>query len=396
MTPDSRDRRPVNGDESRAKPDRLAAFVARSHPRHVLVWGGRLASDVTIRGLLRAAVACGVLTIAVASPASAVVSSVLPAAAPSDDVTFSVQPAGRSGPDGRSNFDWGLTPGARLADRVAVVNYSPQPLPLRLYATDALNTDEGGFGLLATSDKPQDLGSWITLEDVGRQVVVPAATGSQPGVITSAVQVQVPDRATPGDHSAGIVAVLTTADTDGQAQIQLEQRVASRVFARVSGEAEPSLDVRDLQASYRQSWNPLSPGSAEVTYVVVNDGNINLSASQVVQALGPVADSKIAAPDIDLLLPGGSVPVTVTLDRVWPQVRMGAEAFVTPRDVSTPDLSYPVVVETVTLWTIPWIWIALVAGVAIAGLGAWLLRRGRRRGRPLPKHSATSPGVARV
>jgi hypothetical protein len=265
---------------------------------------------------------------------------------------------------------------------VAFVNYSRQPLPLTVYTTDAFNTEDGGFGLLATDDKAQDLGSWIELRGVDSTIVVPPRTGDGPGTVSAEMVVQVPDNASPGDHSAGVVAVLTTADTEGGAQVRLEQRVVSRVFARVSGDANPSLAVRDVSASYQQSWNPLARGSATVTYDVENDGNINLTATQVARVLGMVADAEVTPPDLQVLLPGSSVPVTATFDDVWPQVWMRAQVEVTPQDaVGENPIAYPSVTATATFWAIPWVWIAIVVLTALLAALWW---RGRRRQRLTP------------
>lgn len=296
----------------------------------------------------------------------------------SGEVTFSVQPASQQGPDGRPNFSWGATPGARLTDQVAFVNYSRQPLPLTVYTTDAFNTEDAGYALLATDEEAQDLGSWIRLKGVGAAIVVPPRTGSGPGTVDAEMVVQVPDNAAPGDHSAGVVAVLTTADTEGGAQVRLEQRVFSRAFVRVSGDANPLLTIENMSASYRQPWNPFAPGSATVTYDVKNNGNINLTATQVARVLGLVTDADVTPPDLPVLLPGSTVPVTATVDDVWPQVWMRAQAEVTPQDaVGENPLAYPSVTATVTFWAIPWVWLAIVALVALVAALWW--RRRRRR-----------------
>ncbi len=320
------------------------------------------------------------LLLALITPATQAAGAV-PAAEGSDsaETTFGVQPAGQRGPDGRPSFSWGLTPGARLTDRVAFVNYSRQPLPLSVYATDAFNTEDGGFGLLGTDEKAQDLGSWVDLKGVGQDIVVPPRTGNNPGTVVAQLVVQVPQNAFPGDHSAGVVAVLTTADTDGGAQVRLEQRVVSRVFARVSGEANPSLKVKNLSASYQQSWNPLAPGSVTVTYEVQNNGNINLTASQVVRAVGLVTSAEVVPPDLQVLLPGNSVPVTATFEGVWPQVWMRAQLELTPQDsIGENPITYPNVTATTTFWAIPWVWIAILVMVALVAAIWWRRRRSQR------------------
>jgi hypothetical protein len=338
-----------------------------------------------LRRLPRALVAVGVV---LCLPAAAFGAGPAPVTADENttQVTFGVQPADGKGPDGRPNFSWGATPGATLKDRVALVNYAPEPLPLTVYPTDAINTDDGGYGLLPGDREPSDVGSWITLKGFPKTVVIPAATKTAPGIYEGAIEVQVPSNASPGDHSGGIVAVLTSVDTSGEGpNVKLEQRVASRVFTRVAGDAVPELSVKNLSGVYHQSWNPFAPGSATVTYKVRNTGNLNLATDQLVQVLGPILDADtVKPPPLPLILPGSSIAVTAEFDRVWPQIWMHADVTLGPADPEGGIVGkrYPTVTASAQFWAIPWIWIIIL--VALLAVGGYLWYRSRRKSRQPP------------
>lgn len=69
--------------------------------------------------------------------------------------TFGVQPASPKEPDARAHFSYGVTGGAGLRDQIAVWNYGDEPLTLAVYASDAVNTADGGFDLLPAGQAPR-------------------------------------------------------------------------------------------------------------------------------------------------------------------------------------------------------------------------------------------------
>ena len=147
---------------------------------------------------------------------------------------LAAQPSGPDGPTGRQLVRLRPRPGQEIVDRVAVTNYSEIPLDFQVYATDAYTTQDGGFALLTADGRPRDVGAWIALDSGTYQV--PAGHR-----LDIPFRVVVPDNATPGDHArGGIVASVTTrrSDATGQ-QVDLDQRVAARVYLRVSGPAAP-------------------------------------------------------------------------------------------------------------------------------------------------------------
>jgi len=320
-------------------------------------------------------------------------------AAPST-VTFGVQPSSVTKTDGRPFFTFGATPGSRLTDHVAFLNYSLVPIRVKVYATDALNTVEGGFALLQAKQKPVDAGSWITLGSRHPFLVVPArrSKNSPPGQVIIPVTMTVPATASPGDHGAGIIASLSTVSKNAQgANIVLDQRVATRVYVRVAGQVRPKLAIENLSATYHGTLNPFGRGFATVTYTVRNKGNVKLGGQQAVEVSGLFGGTEQAPKmaDIPLLFPGSSIQVSVEVPGVLPSFRLTATASVVPLMLSgdvDPGLAVKLS-ESVDFWGIPWPLIA-VGLLLVLLAGAWWYRRRHRTApeapaeRELPKSAA--------
>ncbi|WP_327251543.1 WxL protein peptidoglycan domain-containing protein [Streptomyces sp. NBC_01244] len=311
------------------------------------------------------------LVLVFVAPAQAAAST---PAAPGEDrkSTFGVQPAGPKGPDARAHFSYGVTGGATTRDQIAIWNYGEEPLTLAVYASDAVNTADGGFDLLPAGRAPKDAGSWIKLER--DQVTVPAK-----GNVIVPFTVSVPREVTPGDHTGGIVASLAAGATDAQGnKVKLDQRVGARVYVRAAGTLTPRLEVQQVTASYEGSANPFSEGSATVTYTLSNTGNVRLGARQAVRVNGLFGTSVTAdgVKDLGDLLPGTSLAITARADGVAQVLRSSAVVSVQPvaaRDGVDPKL--PSLTRSVSLWTVPWALLAMV--LVITGGGLWVWRRRR-------------------
>lgn len=311
------------------------------------------------------------LALVLVAPAQAAASA---PAAPGEDrkSTFGVQPAGPKGPDARPHFSYGVTGGATTRDQIAIWNYGEEPLTLAVYASDAVNTADGGFDLLPAGQAPKDAGSWIKLEK--DKVTVPAK-----GNVIVPFTVTVPREVTPGDHTGGIVASLAAGATDAQGnKVRLDQRVGARVYVRAAGTLTPRLEVQQVTASYEGSANPFSEGSATVTYTLSNTGNVRLGARQAVRVNGLFGTSVTAngVKDLGDLLPGTSLTITAKADGVAQVLRSSAVVSVQPvaaRDGVDPEL--PSLTRSVSLWTVPWALLALV--LVITGGGLWVRRRRR-------------------
>lgn len=293
-------------------------------------------------------------------------------------ITWSVAPAGAKGPDGRPALVYKLDPGARLTDHVAVTNHSPRPLTLRLYASDAFTTPGGGFDLLAGGRKPVDAGAWVT--PVPGTVTVPA--GSR---VLVPVTIAVPANATPGDHTGGVVASLTTgaaAATGGG--VRVDHRVGTRVYLRVTGPLRPALKLGAVEVTRRTSWNPLRLPEITADFTVTNTGNLRLAGQPSVRTAGPFGLGRRGGTGTALpqLLPGNAVRATVTGRGVLPLGRVTVETVVRPRavDGQAVDPAPVVAVARTSIWLIPWPQLIVLglAALLVAG-GSGIRRRGRRR-----------------
>ncbi|MFD3994376.1 WxL protein peptidoglycan domain-containing protein [Streptomyces sp. NPDC058583] len=309
---------------------------------------------------------------------------------------FGVQPAGPKKPDQRPHFSYGVTGGAAMRDQIALWNYGSEPLTLAVYASDAVNTVDGGFDLLPAGRKPTDTGSWIKLAK--NKVTVPPK-----GNVIVPFTFTVPRDVTPGDHTGGIVASLsgTGKDTEGN-QVRLDQRVGARVYVRVAGAIKPELTVENVRAEYHGTLNPFAAGSATVTYTVRNSGNVRLGARQAVRVNGVFGSSVIAkgVRDLGELLPGNALTVTAEADGVTPLLRASAVVSVQPvatRDGVDPRL--PSLTHSVPLWTMPWTALALLLLLVAVVLWRWRRRRADRGRRgaagagtdPSPKNTPENP-----
>ncbi|MER6317130.1 DUF916 domain-containing protein [Streptomyces sp. NPDC001581] len=306
--------------------------------------------------------------------------------------TFGVQPAGPKEPDARAHFSYGVTGGAGLRDQIAVWNYGDEPLTVAVYASDAVNTADGGFDLLPAGQAPKDAGSWIKLEK-DSVTVPPKANVIVPFTLA------VPKDATPGDHTAGIVATLAGGGQDAQGnKVRLDQRVGTRVYLRLAGELTPRLAVEDVQASYAGTFSPFGTGSATVTYTLRNTGNVRLGARQAVRINGMLGGSVTAGglKDLGDLLPGSSLAITAKADGVVPTLR--SSAVVSVQAVATRegvDPKLPSLTRSVSLWTVPWTLLALVLAITACGLWLWRRRRLARAAATASARRRTTPEIAK-
>jgi len=293
----------------------------------------------------------------------------------SGKATFGIQPAKAKGVDGRDGYSYAATPGAVVHDYVAVSNYSSAPLSLHIYSTDAYNTATGGFTLLASTQKATTVGLWITLAETF--VTLPAkSTAIIPFIL------KVPQNASPGDHAGGIVASLTTMTHDAKGnQIAVESRVGDRVAVRVSGKLRFQLAVSKVSAVYHESADPFGSGSATVSFIVTNTGNVRLTGTQRVNISSLFGSEQSAAiPSIKELLPGDSMQVSAQVDDVPPSFFGTARVTVVPQpypgDIDPPfaDQSGSAT-ATAGLIAFPWPLILLVLLVLAAGLLVWRRRR---------------------
>lgn len=297
------------------------------------------------------------------------------AVAPDATIGVATRPAGADGrPDGRTRFEYAADPGQSVTDRVLVGNTGTQRQDFTVYATDAYNATSGEFSLLATADAPTSLGTWVRFDD-GRDRVQFSLEPQEVRLL--AFTIAFPADATPGDHVGGIVASVTEA---GQ-QVSLDRRVATAVFARVSGELQPRLTLASFDATYQgEWWNPLG-GTLKVLYTVDNPGNVALAANVSMAAVTwfGIPASEVQGGGVPVLLPGNSATYEFELTGVgqWGYLNPGAKLvpFSDARDAAMQVAVTPVSRDAVVI-AVPWM--LLIVGALVVGL-VLLLRWRRRR-----------------
>ena len=333
-------------------------------------------------------------TVLATALAVALAAVVAPAHAADPGTSWGVQPSTPSGPDGRSDLSYQVAPGTVISDWIAVTNHSAGPATFRVYAADATTAyDTASFTLVGADEASKDLGAWTSIDGknaacapadaaciaaVGTTVTLdPGARADIPFAIT------VPADATPGDHSAGIVAsFVSQAATEGGTGVSLEQRVGTRVYLRVDGPLTPQLTVSGAVAGYNGGLNPFS-GTATVGFDVTNTGNTRVSAVPTVRLNGPfgIALATVALDQIQNVVPGRTGHVTAELAGIPPLVLLFADVTIDPAPgagVAAGDPLPDLVRVSVMAWAMPWMLLGaavlIAAGIAI---GVWWRRRSR-------------------
>jgi hypothetical protein len=256
---------------------------------------------------------------------------------------------------------------------VSLWNYSDVQLTFSVYATDAFNNATGEFSLLPKATPPKDVGTWVTLG--ASSVTAPPHTR-----VDIPVHVHVPANASPGDHTAGIVASLpTTVQTpDSHQTVTVERRTGSRLYVRVNGPVHQALVVENMSSDYKSAINPLD-GTFDVSYTVRNAGNVRLGARQrieVTDVFGRTLATRDAKELTDLL-PGNTAQIHEEFTGIPAALRVGATVRVTPVEpegvstVAPPPSTY-----TSHDWAIPW---SVLAALLLAFVLWRVYRRFRDR-----------------
>lgn len=316
--------------------------------------------------------------------------------------TFGVQPATGDKPDSRPRLTYSATPGAVITDHVAIQNYGTQPLQLHVYANDAFNTNDGGFGIQAASVPPTDLGAWVHLS------APPFLTVPARSFAIVPVTIKIPVNASPGDHAAGLIAGLNRIATDAKGnRVNVEERVGTRIYIRVPGKLSAQLTLVNVSTTYHTSWNPFGAGSATVSYTVRNTGNVRLAGDVNVKVTSFIGGSQQAVnvpgkavnvPSIKELLPGQQITYSSQVGGVLPSFvvsgRVTVDPSALPGDIDPKASS---VSTTASSAAIPWAQFVLL--LLIIGLAFFLVRRRRKPVAPsgpagAPRNAAAA-GAAR-
>ncbi|GAB3399123.1 hypothetical protein GCM10027515_05100 [Schumannella luteola] len=324
-----------------------------------------------------------------AAPVSATVSSAvsrpgasaLPTADAAAGPSWSVAPVPASDGSPRPNFDYSADPGEVIDDAIQITNTGAITLDLDVYAADAFTTREGNIDLLAAGEKSVDGGSWIAVAQPS-VVLDPGQSATVPFAVT------VPLGAKPGDHPAGVVASLSTG---GDATVQVDRRLGSRVQLRVSGAVEPAIALGEPRLDFGGALNPLALGDATVTYTVKNTGNVRVTAGALVTLGGPLGLGATSTADqLPEILPGSQIEVRRTVTGVAALFVLTAEVRLAPESVGIGATVLPAITRSATVAAVPVIPLAVLL-LAAAAVVFVVLRLRRRRAAAATPAPAPAP-----
>jgi hypothetical protein len=296
-------------------------------------------------------------------------------------ISWSVQPSTASGPTTRNSFAWtNIKPRTVIHDYAAITNYSAVPVTFQVYATDAFTTGSGTLDLLPRSQKARDIGSWVSFQR--GSVTVPAhARVNEPFTLT------VPQNATPGDHTGGVLASISQRATSATGQpVLVDRRVGVPIHLRVVGPIQPALRIDSVSTSYHGTLNPFGSGDTFVAYTVHNTGNVSLTGTQAATVTGPFGATLATAhpPDLPNLSPGDSFRVHASVSGVFPAGPLTVHVQITPTAIKgAARITTPLTTmsHSVGLWAPPWPQLLLLVVIIGGGVGVWSLLRWWRRAR---------------
>jgi hypothetical protein len=327
----------------------------------------------------RSAAALGAAFVALLALLTLLVGIARPAAAqdqpsaPAAKREWALTPTGPdpSQPGQRTTFSFTGGPGTTLTDSVTVFNYSAGPLTFKLYGGDASNTPDGPLALTNAGDPVVDVGLWLALQTTSVTLEPNEASTIPIGVV-------IPADATPGDHTGGVIASISSQSTDADGNaVTVESRVGVPVYVRVDGPLDPSLTIEDLSVAYPGQWNPLAKDTAIVSYTVKNVGNVRLAAHQDVTVDGPLGWelANPAVDDLPALLPGASVTRTVEMAGIPPALRLTATVRLSPFESNDDARTHDDVTRSTNAMAVPWLLVVVLVVALVV-----LLRLRRRRG----------------
>lgn len=288
-----------------------------------------------------------------------------------EEIIFALSPAvTQDHPDDRVSVRAELEPGDSYTDALTLRNFTDAAVTFQLTAADGVTSDSGAFDVLAPEADSQGAGTWFELE---QETVTVEADSTQ----TIEFRVAVPDRATPGDHPAGITAALADQDDD----LNVVSRVGVRTHLRVAGDIEPALVFDHVETHYAPSLNPFAPGSLTANYSMTNTGNVRLGAVSTVASSGIFGwnFTTSEAAEVREILPGDTVSFQTTVDEVWPLVFGSVALEASPRMVGDDEFDVALVSTThqESVALVSWAWVGLLA-IVIAALVVALSQRKRR------------------
>jgi hypothetical protein len=303
-----------------------------------------------------------------------------------------VQPANPKGATPRALYDLLLNRGTVNRDNVRVTNYSNHSILLHVYAADAGPASDGGFVVASRTAVPADVATWVHIGGLATGSTLRLKARTQ---IDLPLVISVPLSAQPGDHAGALVVGydIVSHDKRGNA-VDVEDRVAARIYARINGVARAGVRVSALRATYHQSWLPWGRGRLDARFTLQNTGNIRESMTSLLRMsglLGVGAQQKALGGPGDVL-PGGTVDMVVPTQQVRPALREQVTVQTQATELSLGPGGPPPVTTSgsaeLTVHPVPWSALGCLVLLAVA---ITLFVRWRRRPRRTGRHGDTPP-----
>jgi Bacterial protein of unknown function (DUF916) len=219
--------------------------------------------------------------------------------------SFGVRPAhfDPANPATRAYFIRDVAPGRSFSDQVIASNSGSVPLRLRVYAVDGLTAKTSGAVYANRTDRKVRTGTWVATA-VSQIALAPHAQG------TVAFTVRVPNKASPGDHLAGIAFEITRRPSSHArfSVVEVVREVVG-VLVQVPGPARAKIALGGARLA------PL-PGLRRAS-LVVDIGNVGrklCKPSLRVALSGPHSYRRTVSVRLDTILPGDTIPFPLP----WP------------------------------------------------------------------------------
>jgi hypothetical protein len=297
----------------------------------------------------------------------------------------------------RPHYDYLSAAGRVIEDGIVIESRASSPLRLKVYAADGYTTPDGLLDLRPAAEPPTDAGAWISFGtpaagDLDMAGGVGSGDGGGPGLgpadaawpglafvevtlepsssVTVPFRWTIPADAPPGDHAAGIVTSLV--EDRAEASVQVDRRLALRAYINIDGDLNPALTVSDLRVEAASSSNPFTSGRLRIAYTLANTGSARLVPTERIAVAGPFgwggreAGAGQVLPEI---LPGSHLTREVTVAGVFPLFRTKTEVMVDAVAIGLgAEGATASGVSATTIWTVPWVWLAVLAALLVAAV----------------------------
>lgn len=141
-------------------------------------------------------------------------------------------------------------PGDTVRDSVIIKNSSPDPITLKMYASDGMLTRQGTFTVTSNTVKQRTVGLWTTMA----QDTITVDGKSEKKV---SFTINIPPKTTPGSYAGGIVASTVAKDISAMqgTGVTVVSRAVLPVYVTVPGEVVHKFDWQDFSHEVNAKGN---------------------------------------------------------------------------------------------------------------------------------------------